>query len=93
MSDITIESRIAKNDEIVSGKIDDDLVMMSIQSGKYFLMNPTGGRIWELLDKPRTIAEISAILTGEYKIEPAACQKEVIGFIAQLASRKVITIS
>jgi Coenzyme PQQ synthesis protein D (PqqD) len=92
MNEVTLQSRIARNDDIVSGQIDDEFIMMSIESGKYHLMNATGSRIWALLDKPRTVAELCAILTSEFKITPAVCQKEVMDFVTQLISRKIVTI-
>jgi hypothetical protein len=92
MNEVTLQSRITKNDDIVSGEIDDEFIMMSIESGKYHLANKTGSRIWALLDKPRTVAELCAILTGEFKITPAVCQKEVLDFVTQLISRKIVTI-
>ncbi|MBI4789684.1 MAG: PqqD family protein [Chloroflexi bacterium] len=92
MTEITLETRIAKSDEIVAGKIDDEFVMMSIDNGKYYLMNPTGSRIWALLDEPRTIGELCAVLTGEFKITAADCQKEVVEFIDQLAARQVVKV-
>jgi hypothetical protein len=92
MIELTLQSRIAKRAEIVSGKIDDELIMMSIESGKYHTLNATGGRIWALLDKPQTVSELCAALTGEFKTAPAVCQKEVMDFITQLAAREIVTI-
>ena len=93
MNDITLQSLVTRNDEIVAGKIEDKLAAMSIETGKYYMLNTTGGRIWELLDEPRTVAELCAALTTEFKITPEACRKEAIDFLAQLALRKIVVIS
>lgn len=92
MSEVNLQSRVSKRAEIVSGQIDDEFIMMSIESGKYHILNPTGSRIWSLLDKPQTVAELCAALTVEFKIAPAVCQKEVMDFITQLAARDIIVI-
>lgn len=92
MNEVTLQSRIGRNGDIVSGRIDDEFIMMSIESGKYHFGNTTGSRIWALLETPRTVAELSAILTIEFKITPAVCQKEVMDFVTQLISRKIVTI-
>ncbi len=93
MNEITLQAVVTRNDEIVAGKIDDELVAMSIESGKYYTMNVTASRIWELLDAPRTVAELCAVLTAEFKIAPDACEKEVMDFLEQLAVRKIVIIS
>lgn len=92
MNQVNLQSRISKNDDMVSGEVDDEFVMMSIESGKYHLLNETGSRIWELLDEPHTVAELCTILIGEYKISPEICQKQVMDFVSQLISRKIVTI-
>ena len=93
MNEITLQSLVTRNDEIVAGKIEDTLAAMSIETGKYYMLNATGGRIWELLDEPRTVAELCASLTAEFKITPEACRKEVIDFLSQLALREIVVIS
>ena len=93
MTEITLQSLVTRNDEIVAGKVEGTLVAMDIETGKYYTLNTTGGRICELLDEPRTVAELCDTLTAEFKITPEACRKEVIDFLTQLASRKIIVIS
>lgn len=92
MNEITLQSLVTRNDEIVAGKVECSLVAMDIETGKYYSMNATGGRICELLDTPRTVEELCAILTAEFKIAPEACRKEVLTFLNQLASRNIVTI-
>ena len=93
MNEITLQSLVTRNEEIVAGKVDGTLVAMDIETGKYYTLNTTGGRICELVETPRTVAELCATLTSEFKITPEACRKEVIGFLSQLASRKIVVIS
>ena len=92
MREVTLQTRIAKRGEIVSGQVDGDTVMMSIENGRYYTLNPTAGRIWALLERPQTVSELCAALTDEFRIEPAACHKEVMDFISQLADRDIIII-
>lgn len=93
MNEITLQSLVTRNDEIVAGKVDNNLVAMDIETGKYYTLNTTGSRICELVDTPRTVAELCAILTAEFKITPEACRKEVIDFLTQLVLRKIVVIS
>jgi len=41
------------SEEVLSSKIDEEVVLMSIEAGYYFTLDPIGSRIWELLsEKP-----------------------------------------
>ena len=93
MNEITLQSLVTRNDEIVAGKVEDKLAAMSIETGKYYMLNTTGGRIWELLEEPRTVAELCASLTAEFKITPEVCHKEVVDFLTRLALREMVVIS
>ena len=42
--------KLRRNDDLIASEVGDDLVMMSIQDGKYFAMNKTGSFIWSLLE-------------------------------------------
>ncbi|WP_127536562.1 lasso peptide biosynthesis PqqD family chaperone [Paenibacillus illinoisensis] len=67
-------------------------VMMSIQSGKYYNLGSTGGRIWELLSQERTIADLVDILASEYEIDTDTCQVQVIPFLEHMSREGLIDV-
>ena len=73
----TDEKTYRRKAETISGRLDDQLVMMDIDKGKYFSMNPVATRIWELLEEPRTMDGLCDILTEEYDVDPDRCKQEV----------------
>lgn len=58
--------------------------MMDISQGKYFSLNPVATRIWELLERPMTIAELCFILQDEYDVEAERCRIEVQAYLAEM---------
>lgn len=87
---IDINARIVRNQEIVSSSMDSDTVMMSIEMGEYYGTNPVGGRIWDLLEQPRTPAGICDILMEEYNVPAETCRRDVLEFIGQLFEKKLV---
>ena len=83
---------ITRNEDIFTGQIDDELVMVSINSGSYFVLNSTALRIWELLESPNSIAGICDILIKEFEIDPLELQTEVIKFVETLKEKGIVTI-
>ena len=90
MAVIALNSVVARNDDIVAGVVDTDVMMMSIESGKYYHLNTSAGRIWDMLEQPRTVSELCEMLSKDFKVTPEACQKDVIRFLDELASRKIV---
>jgi len=89
---IQLDAILTRNADIFSGQIDDELVMVSIDSGSYYVLNSTALRIWELLESPNSIAGICDILLEEYEIDPLPLQTEVIKFVEILREKQIIKI-
>jgi hypothetical protein len=79
-----------RNNETISGRLHDEVVMMDINKGKYFAMNPVATHIWDLLEEPASIEELCAKLVQEYDIDEATCTKEVSHFIKEMTSLSLI---
>ena len=91
-SAINPNSVVTRSADIVAGVVAGDLMMMSIESGKYYQLNISAGRIWDMLEQPRTVAELCEMLSRCFKVTSEDCQKEVMSFLDELASRKIVTI-
>ena len=89
---IQLDAILTRNADIFSGQIDDELVMVSIDSGSYYVLNSTALRIWELLETPNSIAGICDIMIEEYQINPEDLQSEVLKFVEILSEKQIIKI-
>ena len=59
---------------------------MSITTGKYYCLNETSSRIWQLIEQPRHVSEVCQILLEEYTgIEPQQLETAVLDHVAELA--------
>ena len=65
-----------RNNETISGKLHDEQVMLDIEKGKYFSLNPVATRIWEILEQPKELTELCSKLMDEYDVEIEQCKKE-----------------
>ncbi|MBE0678869.1 MAG: PqqD family protein [Bacteroidales bacterium] len=69
--------KYSRNSKTISGRLHDELVMMDLEQGKYFSLNPVATRIWDLLEKPKEAAEICSVLMDEYDVSSDQCLIEV----------------
>lgn len=90
---IDFDTTIEKKQDIISSGMDDETVMMSIENGEYYGLNPVGSRIWELLDRPRTVGGICDILLAEYDVPAEECRREVMEFVEKLLEKKLVKIT
>ena len=77
--------------EVLSSKIDEEVILMSVEAGFYFRLGLVGSRIWELISiQPASVNELITMLMEEYEVEEATCREEVQQFIDDMSRRKLI---
>lgn len=67
-------------------RIEDETVVMSLESGDFFSLRGPAQAIWRLLDGSRDRAAILAALAEEYDASEAAMAADVDAFLADLRS-------
>ena len=92
MSSLLADTRVCRNPDLLVGVIDGETVLMSIESGAYFSLNPTAASIWSHLSLPKTINELNQLLTGEYDTEAEACLPDVVGFLTRMVEKDLIRL-
>ncbi len=85
------ESAVFKrNEDIVEAEIDGDLVMMSIETGKYFGLDPIAKHIWQLIEQPISQAAICIELQQHYDVSESQCIEEVERFLSRMVELGVV---
>jgi len=86
----TIISRIV---EVVAAEMDGEIVMISIENGKYYGMDSIASRIWELIEAPKSVAEVVRILGEEYEVKQQQCQEDILGFLNCLHKEGLVKVA
>lgn len=87
---LTTNSKIQLDPELLYSKIGDEIVLLTIESGKYFKVDAVGSRIWELIKEPITINALCQQLVEEYDTTTEECATDVISFLEKLLNDKLI---
>ena len=75
----------------VSSDLDGDAVILNLNSGVYFGLNPVGARVWELLQEPRTVDEICGTVRQEFEVELDRCRRDLINLLEQMRNEGLVT--
>ena len=91
---IELDTKLSRNLDILHASVGrDELVMMSIASGRYYAVNAVGARVWELLATARTIKELCAEICDEFDVDPATCQVALTNLANDLVDNGVVHAS
>jgi hypothetical protein len=76
----------------LSSPIGEDLAVLALDEGAYYGLNPTGNRIWELLQKPTRVAEIYTALVDEFEVDAEVARRDLLALLAELHAAGLIEV-
>ena len=83
-------ARFRRNDDVSMALVDDLAVILNVESGSYHGFNTVGSHIWELLQEPRSTAEIVADLTQRFEVEASEAEQATTAFLTDLAESGLV---
>jgi hypothetical protein len=86
------EQLVKRSSDIIASEVDGEMVMMSINQGKYFGLDSIGGDIWKMLESPMKVSDICDRLMKQYKVDEPTCERDVFEFLDQLIEQELINI-
>ena len=84
---------VSQSKDIACRTINEETFIISPEGEMLFhLLNPTGTRVWELLDG-RSIEEVVSTIYEEFDVDRENALEDVVAFITELADKELVVIS
>ena len=81
---------LAVNESVVAAELDEEMVLLNVETGIYYGLDPVGTRIWSLLADGAVEDEIVARLGDEYEADPSQIRADVVGFVGALMAKGLV---
>jgi hypothetical protein len=88
--DITSRSIVQANKDIVTAEVLGKVVMMDVNSGKYFSLAGPGGNIWEIIQQPVAVDAIVDELLQRYDVPRDLCERDVLEILRSLLEKGLV---
>lgn len=79
-----LSARVVRSEAIVFTELDDTVVMMHVEEGRYYELDPVGASIWALLERARSVDEVCEAMGRRYDVAPETCRADVREFLGEL---------
>ena len=89
---MNLQSTVRLSRNQVSCDLGGEAAILNLKSGIYFGLNPVGATIWKLLDEPRTIGDIRAVILEGYAVEPERCEQDLFQLLDELNRNGLIEL-
>jgi hypothetical protein len=87
---MTPETKLSIPAQVMSRLVDDETVLLDLESGMYFGLDGVGKRIWESVTDGKNLGDIAAIITAEYDVDESQALADVIAFASDLVERGLL---
>ena len=79
-----------RREDWVGTEVEDHLVMLHLDTGRYVALNDTAAEVWRLLETPRDEPWLAGALTELFEVEPVRCRESVTRLMAQMAALELV---
>jgi hypothetical protein len=78
------QTLIRRAPEPLAADLPGETVLMSLASGRYYGLEGTARRIWELLAAPCTVQDLATALAAEYEVPSDRAAEDLRPFLDQM---------
>jgi len=77
----------------VSTDLQGEIVLLNVQSGKYYNLNPIGSFIWERIEQPTPLSAIIEAILSAYKVDRERCETDTRELLQKLVRAGLVEIT
>lgn len=90
---MTLDDRVQSSADVVAQKVGDEMVLLDLESGVYYGLDPVGSRVWELLMAHERLRVIFETMAQEYEVTPEVLHQDLLRLLQELQARGLIRIA
>jgi hypothetical protein len=87
-----VDGQLIKNPSVVCTEMDDDGVLLDLDTAAYYSLNRTALRIWNLIDETPTVEDVATRMTREFAVEYEQALASAQRLIAKLQQEGLIRV-
>lgn len=80
------------NPRVICRVIENEAILLHLDSGHYFGFNNVGTRIWQLICNGHAISSIPCILVEEFEVERGEAEADTREFVRSLLEQKLVVL-
>lgn len=85
-------SRITISSDAIYTKLDEEIVILHQETGRYIGFDPVGSRMWELLVEHRDTTSVAAQIVEEYDIDEVVVNRDLEALVADMVTADLVVI-
>jgi hypothetical protein len=89
----SLASQVTIPEGIVFRDLQGEAVILNLDTGVYFGLDPVGTRTWHLLRQHGTLQKVLEALLDEYDVTEARCREDLLDLVARMEEQGLVRVS
>jgi Coenzyme PQQ synthesis protein D (PqqD) len=85
-------SRVEVSPSVIYRDVSGEIVLLNLQSGVYYGLDPVGSRMWHLLMERRPLDDVCAVMVEEYDVPADVLRADLSRLVDELSSKGLVTV-
>jgi hypothetical protein len=90
MTDLSLPKTVKISDNVLFQQINDECVLLNMESEQYFGLDDVGSRIWEILSENGDTETALKVLLAEYDTDEETLKRDLSVLLTNLEHEKLI---
>jgi len=91
-TEIEESTEVVAAEDCLSTTLDGEKVILHMDAGEYYGFNEVATDIWETIQEPRTVREVSEYLVAEYDIGYDRGKQDTVELMAELDEKGLVRL-
>lgn len=86
------DSVVVAVDTQISSDLAGEAIILELNAGMYYGLDPIGTRIWTLIQEPIALSSLRDSLLAEYEVDHDRCERDIIKLLTELEAHRLVKI-
>jgi hypothetical protein len=77
----------------IAAVVDDDIVMVNVETGYYYAVADVAREIWEAIERPTKVSDLIDDLTASHNVERSTCAEQTLAYLESLLAERLLQVS
>jgi len=83
---------ITVSKDYVYCNVEDEMVLLGMEDGIYYGLNPVGAFIWEQIKELKSINQVRDAILAEYEVEKVECERDLHELLRVLVEKGLVEV-
>ncbi len=89
---ISLDNRVAIHQDAVFRELDGEAVILQLEAGMYFGLDPVGTRLWQLIEAHGQLRPVLEAALQEFDVPPDVLEQDLIELVSRLSEKELVVV-